>query len=138
MAANTSPRFPAASRLQWNQTILTAANTAKDGTGTVTTVFNASPTDGSWVKSVVFQPGGTNVASVARIFVNNGGANSTAANNNLYGQLTLPAVTNSEVAAVFSPTYPMALWLPAGYTLFVTLGTAVVGGYWVTVVGADY
>ena len=35
MPANTAPIFSAKGAIQWNSAILSAANTAKDGTGTV-------------------------------------------------------------------------------------------------------
>jgi hypothetical protein len=94
MAANTVPVFPNVPHMSWNTSALTAANTAKDGTGTVVTVFTADATDGSFVKQIRFVPLGTNVQTVARIFVNNGLTNATAANNSMIGQVTLPPSTN--------------------------------------------
>ena len=48
------------------------------------------------------------------------------------------ATTNSEVAAIAGLVIPMNIALPAGYKIFVTLGTAVAGGYSVTGVGGKY
>jgi hypothetical protein len=138
MVANAIPRFPDLGEIQWGATALTAANTAKDGTGTVLTVFTADATDGSWVRSVRWQPAGTNVVSVGRVFVNNGGANTTAANNIYFGQTTLPATTNSETAALFPPETPLGFWLPPGYRINCVLGTAVSAGYYISVVGGRY
>jgi hypothetical protein len=138
MAANTLPRFPAIGDVQWATTALTTANTAKDGTGTVLTAFTADATDGSWVREVRFQPAGTNIASMARIFINNGSTNATAANNIYYGQITLPATTNSETAALFAPIFPLGFWLPAGYKINLTIGTTVASGYYCSVVAASY
>lgn len=137
MAINTTPAFPAMGRVEWGTTALTTANTAKDGTGTVLTVYTGEATDGSWVKSMVWQPAGTNIASVGRVFINNGSTNATAANNIYFAQITLPATTNSEVAALFTPTVPLGFWLPPGYKLNVTIGTTVAAGYYVSVVGGD-
>ena len=138
MVANAIPRFPSDPDVQWGATALTTANTAKDGTGTVLTVFTADATDGSWVREVRFQAAGTNIASVGRIFINNGSTNATAGNNIYYGQITLPATTNSETAALFAPIFPLGFWLPPGYRINLTIGTTVASGYYCSVVGAKY
>ena len=70
MAANNNPIFTAAPDVQW-AAALTAANTAKDGTGTVATVFAADATNGGYVHKLVARAAGTNVATVLRVFVNN-------------------------------------------------------------------
>lgn len=138
MAVNTSPIFTRKGDIQWNETApLTAANTSKDGTGTVTTVFTAGA-DGAFVQRLVARAIGTNVATVLRVFVNNGAVNTTAGNNSLIHEMTLPATTLSEVAAL--PPYELALNfpLPPGYRLMCTIGTAVAAGYEITVFGGSY
>ena len=94
------------------------ANTAKDGTGTVTTVAtgnNAGNNAGNFVQKLIARPLGTNIATVLRVFINNGGVNTTAANNSLIAELTLPATTLSEVAAQPDYVLPLnfALWAEA-------------------------
>ena len=137
MAANTAPIFSIAGDIEWGTTALTTLNTAKDGTGTVLTVFTAD-VDGAFVQRIRFRAAGTNVATVARVFINNGSANSTPANNILYDEITLAATTLSEVAAL--PTYelPLNFALPPGYKLNVTIGTSVAAGYYVSVIGGKY
>ena len=137
MAANTTPIFSRVGRINWTNGI-TAANTAKDGTGTVDTVFTADATEGSYIERLIVLPRGTNVVSVLRVFVNNGSTNATAANNCLIAELTLPATTNSEIAAISGLVVPLNMSLPAGYKINVTIGTAVAGGYAVTGIGGDY
>lgn len=134
---------------------MNAANTAKDGTGTVGTIAtaNTSPTGtGFRVDTIKLRALGTNVASVLRIFVNNGGANSTPANNSLLFEVSLPATTLTEIAAItdiailFNNTAYLGgatnaqpqLVLPPGYKLNVTLGTAVAAGWQVTCNGGEY
>jgi hypothetical protein len=136
MVANTAPIFSDTPHAEWANGI-TAANTAKDGTGTVDTVFTAAA-DGSFVQKLIVRPRGTNVASVLRVFLNNGSTNATAANNVLIEEIGLPATTNSEVAAIAGMQLPLNIPIPAGYKINVTLGTAVAGGYAVTAVGGDY
>jgi len=137
MAANTAPIFSIAGDVEWGATALTTQNTAKDGTGTVLTVFTAN-VDGGFVQRIRFRSAGTNIATVARVFINNGSTNATPANNILYDEITLAATTLSEVAA--QPVYelPLNFALPAGYVLNVTLGTTVAAGYYVSVIGGKY
>jgi hypothetical protein len=137
MAANTQPIFSIAGDIEWGTTAITTANTAKDGTGTVLTVFTAN-VDGAFVQRIRFRSAGTNIATVARVFINNGSTNATAANNILYDEITLAATTLSETAA--QPVYelPLNFALPAGYVLNVTLGTTVAAGYYVSVIGGKY
>ena len=138
MAANTSPIFTATPDVQWAPSVLTAANTAKDGTGTVATVFAADATNGGYVHKLVARANGTNVATVLRVFVNNGATNATAGNNGLFTELTLPATTLSEVAAQPAYEAPLNVALPAGYKINCTIGTAVAAGYMLSVVGGKY
>ena len=134
---NNAPIFSKVANAQWVNG-LTAANTAKDGTGTVDTVFTADATNGSYLQKLIIRPRGTNVASVLRVFLNNGSANTTAANNVLIAEVTLAATTLSEVAALAGVELPINLAIPPGYKVNVTLGTAVAGGYAVSAHGGDY
>lgn len=143
MPANTVPIYSKAGQISYSATI-TAANTAKDGTGTVATIFTAG-VDGARVERVRVRANGTNVATVLRIFINNGGATTTAANNVLYAEMTLPATTLSEVAALATQELPntvdataFPIVLPAGYRLTATIGTAVAAGVQVSAIGSSY
>lgn len=137
MVANTAPIFADTPNVEW-ATVLTTANTTKDLTsGTNALIFTAGA-DGAFVNFIVGQPHGTNVASLARVFINNGGSTGTAANNTYYGQIGLPAITNSETAEVPSVVFPMNIAIPAGHTIYVTLATAVASGWQFTAVGGDY
>lgn len=138
MAANTAPIYTKQGAIQWNSAV-TTANTTKDGTsGTLYTVFTADATEGSFLRLLRFRAKGTNTASVARIFINNGSSTGTATNNSLYDEVTLPATTNIETAALSPAEVPMNIALPPNYVVFVTLGTTVAGGYAVTGVGGKY
>ena len=137
MPGNISPIFSKIARVEWAGGI-TAANIAKDGTGTVDTVFTADATNGSYLQKLNVRPRGTNVASVLRVFLNNGATNATAANNVLIAELSLPATTLSEVAALSGNELPLNIPVPPGYRVQVTLGTAVAGGYAVAGFGGDY
>ena len=140
MAANTAPIYSRLPDIQWGASALTTANTAKDGTGTVLTVFTADATNGGKVDRIRFRAAGTNVATVARVFINNGSANSTPGNNVLWDEITLPATTLSEVAALTNQevVFPAGFALPAGYKLNVSIGTSVSAGYYVSAPGGKY
>lgn len=138
MPANTQPIFSSLGDIEWGATVLTTQNTAKDGTGTVLTCFTADATNGGFVQRIRFRAAGTNIATVARVFINNGSANSTPANNILYDEITLAATTLSEVSALAVYELPLNFALPPGYKLNVTLGTTVAAGYYVSVIGGKY
>jgi len=137
MPANTAPIFSLTPVTQWGSTAITTANTAKDGTGTVLLVYTAGA-NGSYVQRVRFRPSGTSVQTVARLFINNGSTNATAANNILFDEITLSAITVSETAAQPSFEIPMNFALPAGYKLNITIGTTVAAGWYVSAIGGDY
>ena len=138
MPANTIPIYPIAPNISVGNTIQTA-NTAKDGTGTVVTVFTAGA-NGASPTAMAFRATGTNTATVARIFLNNGSTNATASNNSLIGEVTLAATTLSEVAALadYRWSFPDGFKMPAGYRIHITIGTTVAATYAVTCYGGDY
>lgn len=136
MPANTKPLFPLTPVIGWAR--LTSANTATDGTGTVSTLVTAGA-NGQRVDTLICRAGGTNIASVLRIFINNGSTNATAANNTLYKEIALPATT-ADNADEIGPEIevPLDISLPAGYKINACLGTAVAGGWSVTLPAGDY
>jgi hypothetical protein len=137
MVQNVDPIFPHIPNVSWTDAILTA-NTTKDGSaGTVTLAFTAGD-DGSFVEAITGQALGTNVASLARVFLNNGAATTTATNNTLIAQIGLPAITLSENAEVATVSLTINRAIPAGYRLYITLGTTVAAGWEFTVWGGDY
>lgn len=136
MVQNTQPIFGKVPRASWVN--VTAANVAKDGTGTVDLLFTAHATDGSFLQKITIRPKGTNAATVVRVFLNNGAVPTTAANNALLEEISIAATTLSEVAAVAGVVYNVNKTIPAGYRIYVTLGTAVAGGLQITAEGMDY
>lgn len=135
MTANTSPIFPNAPKAAW--ATITAANTAKDGTGTVNNVVTAG-VNGAYIEDVRAKPLGTNVASVLRLFLNNGSTNATPANNTLWYEISLPISTLTEVAAMNDIVVPINRAIPAGYKLNAVIGTAVAAGWAVTGTSGDF
>lgn len=137
MPANFTPVFPLTPKI--GRAALTAANSAMDGTGTTAVIFAAAGAFGARVDRVRCRALGTNVATVARIFLNNGSASSSAVNNTLVGEIDLPATTETNGAALVSDIdYLLDTSIPVGWTVLVCLGTAVWAGWQFTCVGGDY
>lgn len=131
----TTPLFSSTPLMGWD--VITAANTAKDGTGTVLTVFTGPATIGAFVSGLRFRPRGTNALTVCRVFINNGSTNATAANNTLFDEITLLATTLSETGALTGYDMPINRHIPALYKINITLGTLVAGGWQVTAFGGS-
>lgn len=140
MAAGINPIYTATQNFGGiGNALINTANTAYDGTGTVVTVFTAG-TNGSFVQRLKMKAAGSgnNIQTVLRIFINNGGATSSATNNILFAEYTLSATTGVANAATQEYEFPMNITLQAGYKITVTVGTTVSAGYFVSVVGGDY
>ena len=140
MAANTSPIFSSAGAISLGSGI-TAVVSDYDGTGANNQViFTANATNGGFVQRIRFKAKGTNAVSVVRIYLNNGSANTTAANNTFYGELSLPATTASTTAATVDIDYPLNFALPAGYRIVVGISavTTLASGWVPTVIAGSY
>jgi len=139
MAGNTAPIYSKVGNIQWNTTPVLAANTTTDLTsGTIYQVFLADATNGGYVQKIRIKSLGTNVATVMRIWINNGSATGTAANNDLYDEIGIASTTASQTSALAVYEVPLNFALDPGYKIYVTIGTAVSAGFDVTVVGGKY
>lgn len=149
MVANIDPVYSKAGRHGDGGTSTTfrtstsTANTAFDGTGTLDTsiweAFVADATNGSFLRSIncKIASTGAGVASVLRFWINNGSTNGTATNNGLYKEITLPAITATQVAATPDFEIPCNILLPAGYRILYAFGTAPVNIWMVFGIGGD-
>lgn len=136
---NNQPIFSRVGDIQWSGTTASAANITKDlTTGTTYSVFTADSTSGGYVQRIRFKPLGTNQATVARIWINNGSSTSTAANNVLFDEVSLAATTISETSALSTTEIPLNFALPPSYKIYVTLGVTAAAGYAVSVIGGKY
>ena len=102
MPANTSPIFTLVPNVGFAR--LAAANTARDGSGTLATVFTAT-TDGSLLNKITFTSAQAAAAAsslrVMRIFI----TDTSGANPRLRGEILLPAVTASNTAIGATATF---------------------------------
>jgi len=144
MAANTAPIYTLLGDVSSNGTTGMAA-TITTATGDYTgasanhqLVFTADATNGGYVRKLKFTAIGTNTASVARIYLNNGSANTTASNNSAFGQISLPATTAINTAATVEIEYPMEIALNPGFRIYVGVGTTVAAGWVCVAVGGKY
>ena len=143
MAANISPIFPLTPNPGVMNALLTTAMTntkAFDGTeaaGTAMKLVLTAGANGARLDSIDVRvtstngatASGTTAANLVRFWMNNGSANTTATNNQLLGELEIPAVANVALATSKNPvfTLPVGKSIPAGYTVYA--GTTVaVGG----------
>ena len=138
MAANTSQIFSRLADIQWINTVITANTTTDLTAGTIYLVGTADATNGGRFSKLIVQPLGTNVATALRVWLNNGSATGTAANNTQIKDVTLAATTVSQIAAIGNTEIPLDLSLPAGYKIYVTIGTTIVAGVDVAMIGGKY
>lgn len=147
MAQNTTPIFPFVPKVTWvSGAAATAgtpgltANTSKDAaSGTLYgPIFTADATDGSRLDFIKLRALGTNVATLMRVFINNGSVTTTAANNALFIERAIASTTVSETSEQPDIIVPLNISLPASYRIYVTFATAVAAGFHVTGVGGDY
>jgi hypothetical protein len=140
MAGNTSPIFSKAGAISIGSGITTVV-TDYDGTGANNVVLSyTAGAEGGFVQRIRFKAKGTNAVSVARIYFNNGSANTSAGNNTFYGEVSLPATTAATTAATVDVDYPINVALPAGYRIVVGISatTTLASGWVPTVIAGQY
>ena len=91
---------------------LASANTNRDGTGTIVTVFTAGA-NGSRIDVVDIQGTGTTTAGMVRLFIHDG------TNARLWKEIPVTAITPSGTTSAFAYklAIPEGLILPTGYSL---------------------
>ncbi len=90
---------------------ISTANTGRDGTGTLATIFTAG-SSGSRVDDIKIQATGTTTAGVVRLFLHDG------TNARLFAEILVTAVTPSTTVEAFSAVLlNQAIILPNGWSL---------------------
>lgn len=106
---STSAQYAATPRAALGQ--VTVANTNRDGTGTLATVFTAGAS-GSRIDDIYIAATGTTTAGVVRLFLFDG------TSNRLWQEILVTAVTPSTTQQVWNyALLNQALILPNGYIL---------------------
>jgi hypothetical protein len=111
----TTPQFATTPKCAMAQ--VSVANTGRDGTGTLATVYTAGAS-GSRIDRIVIAATGTTTAGLVRLFIHDG------TNARLYTEIPVFANTVSSTTAAFNttaeavtmPSY-MPILLPTGYSL---------------------
>lgn len=114
-----APQYANSPRISIGQ--LSVANTARDGTGTLATVFTAG-TNGSRIDTIEVQATATTTAGMIRLFIHDG----TSAR--LFAELPVLPITPSATVTAWSGTFSsqvgnlagatvLPIHLPAGYSL---------------------
>ncbi len=143
MAANTAPIYTLVPDMATDagttmpQPITTGSNTY-DGTNAAARLSHTAGVDGSYARLIIAKALGTNIATVARIFLNNGSTPGTAANNALIGEISLPVTTADADGATPEIKFPLEYAVPPGHRLYIQLGTSVAAGWIFTVVAGQY
>lgn len=106
---STQAQYAATPRAALGQ--VSTANTNRDGTGTLATIF-AAGSSGSRIDDIYIAATGTTTAGVVRLFLFDG------TNNRLWQEILVTAVTPSTTIQVWSYTLlNQALILPVNYVL---------------------
>jgi len=109
--------------------VLTAGDTTKDGTGSVSLLAQAG-TSGAYLYQIRVMAYGTNSTStILRVWLNNNSTPTVAANNSLLYEIQLPATTISETLAQKPQVYNCNIRLKANYRLYCCLSTTVSAGW---------
>lgn len=143
MAANTTPIFTLIGNK--SRCKVSAANTARDGSGANGVLLLTADADGTRIDSIDWQhynSSGTQVsiAAVGRIFLSDN-ATPGSGTISLVREIALTAVTpsNTAIGAVFTMTFAPALIIPSGTYLHAYMSVAqTTGGYDVVVNGGDF
>jgi hypothetical protein len=143
MVANTAPIYTKTPDVSSNGTTgvpaaITAAAADFTGISANNVLVHTAGANGSYVRKLRIKALGANVATVLRIYINNGSTNATATNNVLYGEIGLPVTNASATVAQTDYDYSFEIALPAGFRIYVGLGTAVAAGWAVLAVAGQY
>ena len=140
MPGNVAPIYAKVAKIGFAH--LAAAVTAADLTN-AGLIFTADATNGSIVNEVriKYRAGTSTVATVSRLWINNNSTISTATNNMLIYELSLPAITTTNTAATGDFAIPMSrggIALPPSYKLYAAIATWSTGAIIATAFGGDY
>ena len=139
MPGNVAPIYAKVAKIGFaHLAAVTAADLTNAGL-----IFTADATNGSIVNEVriKYRAGTSTVATVFRLWINNNSTISTATNNMLIYELSLPAITTTNTAATGDFAIPMSrggIALPPSYKLYAAIATWSTGAIIATAFGGDY
>lgn len=120
--------------------VISTANTARDGTGTLGTVFTAGAS-GSRIDAIEIQATGSTTAGMVRLFLSDGAA------HRLFAEVPVVAITPSATVPAFSTLVqgnatglvnitPLPISIPTGWSLRASTHNA--ESFNVIAIGGDY
>jgi hypothetical protein len=118
--------------------VISTANTSRDGTGTIGTVFSAGAS-GSRIDRIIVNATGTTTAGMVRLFIHDG------TNARLFREISVSAATPSGTVQAFSAFMSsqnaqdighLPLVLPTGYSLRASTHNA--ESFVATAIGGDF
>lgn len=123
---NTQPIFSRVADIQWVVNMTAANNTIDITTGTSYLVYTADATNGGYLREIRLKanPSQNTAATVLRVWINNGSTTGTDTNSALLTEVGIPATTTSATNALPDFIVPINMPIPAGYRVYLTLGTA--------------
>lgn len=111
----TTPAYAATPRN--GMAVVSTANTNRDGTGTIGTIFSAGAS-GSRIDKIIIKAQGTTTAGMVRLFIHDG------SNARLFDEVLVQAITPSATVLSFQAvlaanqiTVELPLIIPSGYSL---------------------
>lgn len=123
-------------------TTISTANTTRDGSGTMGTVFVAGPS-GSRIDQIFIQGTATTAAGIVKLYISTTSDVNTPANTHLIQEIPVTAVTPSATVAAFNRVLNtsvnvdlLPIFLPAGYTL--RADTTIANAFRVMAIGGDF
>jgi hypothetical protein len=137
MSQNTAPIFTQTPNIGIGTIATSNSLSPYDMTsGPSSSLFVAGPS-GSYISKIRVKPSGSTVATVLRFFISSG-STTVAANNTLYAEISLPAITLSTTLAQNDFEVPMNIALPGSYAIYGIAGAHSTGGFKITTIGGDY
>lgn len=123
----TSPQYTATPKVGIGA--LSEANSNRDGTGTIVTIFTAAST-GSRIDEVIIKAVGTTTAGTIRLYIHNG------TTNFLLTEISVIAIVASGTVKSFEDGIKLEVVLPTGYSLQASTNNA--EAFNVVALGGDF
>lgn len=139
MAANTAPLFPLTPNNGVFGVVLTTGANNYDGTNAAAALIYTAGTNSDKISKLTLKAIGSNIATVVRLFLNNGtGGVGTAANNIFFAEFSLPLTTGSASIQTEPFEFPINKAIAQGCKVYALLGTTVAAGYAVSMDGGSF
>ena len=126
-------------QVSWTRSPVSAANTNRDGSGTMVEVATIAA-GGEFLAKIVALPLGTNITSEATVLCSNGDGVANTKNTFLLGTETTPVTTLGSIDETTDRiTWQLDIWLPEGFVIYAQVYDALAAGWqFVAFLHSDY